>query len=115
MASWPAGLQQKNFAGVIEQRQQAFLRSSMDSGAPKKRKMFTAATRDIPIPMVFTTAERAIFDTFYITTLGEGTLPFDWTDPVDDTTVISFSFKSPPRMTKVAGEWKTILNLEVLP
>lgn len=115
MAAWPAGLQQKNFAGVVEQRQQAVLRSSMDSGAPKVRKMFTAAIRNIDIPMVFTTAERATFDTFFITTLAEGSISFTWTDPVDDSTVITFRFKSPPRMTKVAGEWSTILNLEVLP
>ncbi len=115
MAAWPAGLQQKGFAGIVEERQQAVLRSAMDSGAPKVRKIFTAAVRNIDIPVVFTMAQRATFDTFFITTLAEGSISFTWTDPADDTTTITFRFKNPPSMTKIGGEFKTVLNLEVLP
>lgn len=115
MVAWPGSLEQRQFTGVIEERQQAALRSSMDSGAPKVRRLFTAALRFIDIPMVFTAAQRATFDTFFITTLNEGTISFDWTDPVDDTTTVSFRFRNPPKMTKIGGEWRTILNLEVLP
>lgn len=113
--AWPASLPQKPFRGLTEVRQPAALRTIMDAGAAKTRKRFTAAVRNIDIPMVFTKAQRATFDTFFITTLSEGALEFDWEDPVDESTTISFRFRNPPKMTKAAGEWKTILNLEVLP
>ncbi len=115
MAVWPAGLQQKHFTGVTEKRQDASIRSSMDTGAPKKRRRFTAAVREITIPIVLTQAERVTFDTFYITTLEEGSLSFDWIDPVDGTSTISYRFVKPPSMTKKGGEWKATLSLEVLP
>jgi len=113
--TYPASLPQKHFRGVTEERQTATLRSQMDTGAPKVRKQFTAAVRNIDIPMVFTAAQRATFDTFFITTLNEGASSFTWVDPVDDSTNITYRFKKPPKMTKVAGEWKCVFNLEVLP
>ncbi len=115
MAVWPAGLPQKQFSPVTEKRQDAAIRSSMDTGTPKKRRRFTAAVREITIPIVLSMAEKIIFDTFYITTLKEGVLPFDWTDPNDDTTIIEYRFVKPSRLTKKAGEWKGMLSLEVLP
>ncbi len=115
MAVWPAGLQQKQFTGVTEERQDASVRSKMDTGAPKKRKRFTAAVRTMTVPIVLTQAERVTFDTFYITTLEEGSLSFDWIDPVDGVSTISYRFLKPPKLTKKGGEWKGILSLEVIP
>lgn len=115
MAAWPASLQQKQFANVTDTRQQATLRSEMDAGAPKVRKRFTAAIRKITIPVVFNAADKATFDTFYITTIAEGAAAFDWTDPNDDSTTISYRFVAPPQFTKYGNEFHAVLNLEVLP
>lgn len=115
MAVWPAGLQQRQFTGITETRQNAQQRSVMDTGQPKVRKRFTAAIRNVNIPVVFSMADRATFDTFYITTLGEGVLPFDWTDPVDDSTTVSFRFVKPPTFIKDGGLYTGTLNLEILP
>ena len=115
MAVWPVGLQQKQFTGITEKRQNAQQRSEMDTGAPKVRKRFTAAVRQVNIPVVFSMADKAPFDTFYITTLGEGVLAFDWTDPVDDSTTVSFRFTKPPTFKKDNGLYTGVLNLEILP
>ena len=114
-ATYPASLPQKHFKGVTENRQVATIRSEMDTGSPKVRKLFTAAVRNIDIPMVFIAAQRATFDTFFITTLNEGSGTFTWVDPVDDSTNITYRFKSPPKMTKEGGEWRCTFNLEVIP
>lgn len=118
MSDWPASLPQIPFSGLKEVRQSGTLRSEMDTGAPKQRKRFTAAVRNVDVPMVFTQAQRQTFDTFFITTLGEGALPFTWTmDSVDEGTgtSISYRFTKPPAMSKIANEWRLTLNLEILP
>lgn len=115
MATWPAGLPQKQFSGLVEKRQNVQLRSTMDTGAPKKRKRFTAALRNFNIPIVFSMAEKVIFSAFYIDTLGEGVLSFDWTDPDDDSTTISFGFTDSPSLNKNGGTWTGSLPLEIIP
>jgi hypothetical protein len=122
MAAWPASLPQKAFLVASDTRQQASLRSEMDQGAPKKRKRFTAAIRNLTLKMILTGTQRATFDTFYITTINEGTDSFTILDPVDDAT-ITVSFKSPPTWKLIPGsgpavvdrQWESILDLEVLP
>lgn len=120
MATWPASLEQRPLRGLTELRQKGTLRSDMDAGPQKVRKRFTSAVRNIDVPVVFTSAQRTTFDTFFITTLGEGSTSFDWAqlqteiDPSETGTLL-FRFKQPAKMTKAAGEWKTVLNLEVLP
>lgn len=119
MTIWPESLPQKPLRGLSETRQKASLRSDMDSGGPKKRRRFTAAIRNVDVPIVFTQSERATFDTFYNDTLAEGVTVFDWaalqTDIGATSGTLSFGFRNPPRMIKVAGEWSTTLNLEVIP
>ncbi len=112
---WPISLQQRQYTGVTEQRQDASLRTKMESGASKKRKRFTAAIRSITVPFVFTQSDKVTFDSFYISTLKEGSLTFEWVDPVDDSTTVTYRFVKPPLMTKKGGEWKGVLALEVLP
>lgn len=121
MVAWPTTLPQEAFVGLTEQRQDARLRTQMDKGPPKMRRRFTAAVRRVTVPLVLSGAEKQAFDTFYITTLQEGSLPFDWRDPVTDAT-ISFRFaESPPQWSVMAGGvpnsrlWSGTLDLEILP
>ena len=115
MAVWDVGLPQKQFRGISESWNDGLARSKMDAGPPKVRLRFTAEVRDINIPIVLTAAEKATFTSFYENTIARGSLPFDWTDPDDDSTTISYRFKSRPVLTKAAGEWQGMMNLEVLP
>jgi len=120
MTNWHVSLPQTAFIGLTDEREDARLRTGMDAGPAKMRKRHTAAVRNIAVPLVLTGAQRVIYDTFYITTLQEGTLPFDWKDPVDDS-VISFRFVKPAKFEAIVGgaaavrKWQTTLSLEILP
>ena len=71
--------------------------------------------------MLLTGTQRASFETFYKTTISEGTDAFYFTDPVDFSTV-SARFVQPPSFSGVSGgdtattvQWRMDLMLEVLP
>lgn len=120
MVAWPAALPQKQFIGTVEQHQDARLRTDMDTGPAKVRRRFTAALKRVSVPIVMTGAERKVFDQFYITTLQEGSLPFDWEDPTTDE-VKSYTFVSVPTWQLNLGGlwdgdriWATTLELERL-
>lgn len=115
LAVWDVNLPQKQFSGITEAWQDGFIRSNMDAGRPKTRLAWTADVRELNIPIVLSTAEKAIFTAFYEITIARGSLEFTWTDPDDDTTTITFKFKSRPALTKVAGTWKGMMNFEILP
>lgn len=116
-AVWPGSLP-KQLVGVTDSRTANLVRTETDGGPAKVRRRFTAVPRDVQTPMVFTAAQRATFDTFYITTLNDGADKFDWTDPVDNATK-TFRFKAPPSFslfTNVNGKnYRTTLDLELLP
>jgi hypothetical protein len=116
VALWPATLPQSVFIGVTDQRRPAVVRTASDGGVDKIRRRFTSTPRDIDPPIVLTVAQRATFDTFFITTLKEGSLPFEWDDPVDDSTV-QFRWRSPPQWRMIAGgaAWAATLPLELMP
>lgn len=120
MTAWPASLPTEGFSGVGIERKTAVVRSSMDSGPAKQRARFTAAVRELQVPMFFTGTELQTFDTFFITTLSEGALSFDWLDPVNDSTV-SMRFMEPPKFQQVSGGasadrvWRSTFKLEILP
>lgn len=123
MTDWPSTLPQFKLLGMTDQRGPAKIRSSVDVGPAIVRRRYTAATRNVDIPMTFSNAERVIFDTFYITDLEEGTISFVWTDPVTGDEV-SFRFREDtgPAFTAVVGSdqaslqrWDVTLALEILP
>jgi hypothetical protein len=121
MAIWPGTLPQYFEVGVQDTRQQGFIRSQTDTGPYKQRKRFTATARFLSGTMLFTGTERATFETFYKTTISEGTDEFDFIDPADFSTV-SVRFVQPPTLSAVAGggtagtaQWRIDLALEVLP
>ncbi len=123
MVTWPDTLPQSFFLGFTDKRQSAVQRSENDTGPANQRRRFTAAARSVAIPLRFDNEQRMIWDTFWITTLKEGSLPFDWVDPVDGSTV-SFRFNAdqPPDFNAVSGgeddnrkRWEATALAEILP
>lgn len=120
MSAWPADLPQDGFLGTDHGDDDSRLVSNMDSGPALVRKRFTAYTQSIAVPMVLTGAQYASFLTFYRTTLNQGTGPFTWKNPVDDSSV-SMRFTAPPRFKSIKSGavadrlWQGTLSLEILP
>jgi hypothetical protein len=120
LASWPGSLPQNQFIGVADERQSGTIRTAMDAGPAKTRPRFSAVVRNVTCPILMTGDQKADFDTFFITTLVEGSLPFTWTDPADDSTQ-TYRFIAPPKFSlEVGGDagartWKASLALEILP
>lgn len=121
MAVWPVSLPQYFEVGVQDTRQQGFIRSTTDTGPYKQRKRFTATVRFLSGSMLLTGSQRATFETFYKTTISEGTDAFDFVDPSTFNTV-SARFVQPPSLSGVSGgdtattvQWRVDLMLEVLP
>lgn len=120
--AYPASLPQQAFMEAKDTRQTAVIRSTMDTGAPKVRKQFTAAVRDLEIAMILSGSQRQTFDTFFITTIGEGAISFTIPDPLDDST-ITVRFREPPSWSYIEGtgitaaerRWRATFLLEVLP
>lgn len=101
MAAWPGSLPELE-VGATETRQMGFIRTQTDTGPYKQRSRFTKAARFIKGTILLDATQRATFDTFYETTIVEGSGEFDWTDPADQSTV-SFRFVTPPSFTYLVG------------
>ena len=121
MPVWPVSLPQYFELGVQDTRQQGFIRSTTETGPYKQRKRFTATSRFLSGTMLLTGTQRATFETFYKTTISEGTAAFDFTDPITFTTVSS-RFVQAPTLSGVSGgstaatvQWRMDIMLEVLP
>ena len=62
-----------------------------------------------------TTAQVATFDTFFVTTLTDGTISFTWTHPRTGAGA-TLRFVEPPVYVPVGGDyWKAVIKLEILP
>ena len=104
------------------QRQDARVRTQNDAGPAKMRPRFTAAVEDWPGfclgPM--TGVQRSTLESFYVTTLVEGTGPFDWRDSTH--AVATFRFVAPiawfcvgPHHDPERQKWEAVLTVERLP
>lgn len=119
MPVWPASLPQKQFHGMTVQRQSAVERFEPDAGVPKARRIF-GARRRVSTPIALSGAQYQTFESFYATALAEGTLAFDWTDPVTDSTVEFQFVGEPPQFTLFVGgstaarKWLGTLDLLVI-
>ena len=122
MADWPATLPDD---WILDGASGAFgdntLRSQPDVGPPKLRRRSTAMPDRFSGSLLMTTTQIGYLDTFYKTTLGGGSLPFDWLHPVTGASA-SFNFVGPPQYQPIDGYaaggeqyWRVHLNLEVLP
>ena len=92
MVDWPSTLP-GFLSGIGDQKGKTKARSEVDVGPAIVRKRYTAAVRNLDFPMKMDNDQRAIFDAFYSDDLDEGTLAFNWIDPVSMATV-SMRFRS---------------------
>lgn len=86
MSSWPLALQQKiEVAGFQMAYGNTRISTDMSVGPAKVRSRFTDAIDIYQCQITLDFDEKATFDTFYKTTLGNGSLPFTFTDPFSET------------------------------
>lgn len=86
MDNWPVSLQQKlEVAGFQYMPGNTRVVTAMSVGPAKVRSRFTDAVDVYQCQVTLDFAEVATFKTFYKTTLGNGTLPFLFTDPFTET------------------------------
>lgn len=120
MTTWPATLPQAQFLNTSEEDVDSVLRTQMDSGPPSRRNKFSGFMTTLRVPIIINGTQKQTFDTFYRTTLKNGALAFNWTDPTTDVAT-SYAFKSPPRWQLIRGGtaatrlWSTSLDLERQP
>jgi len=118
MPTWPGTLPQTvGWPGYARRLQETRVRTNMDAGPAKVRARFRSGILEQDVPVVyFTKAQWLLLETFYITTLLQGTLVFDWTDPISGLPV-NFRFTSPPQFGAMLGPdtISVTLNLEVVP
>ena len=116
MPTWPASLPQKFSAdGYSESPPDNLIRSKMDKGPGKKRRLTTANVRPYKTTLRMTEAQVDTLDTFYVTTLVSGSLNFDWQEPRSGNTK-TFGFVSPPNYKARGGDsWDVALDLEQFP
>lgn len=121
MASWPGTLPQTILAGSTRTRQSGRVRSEMDTGPAKQRQRFTAVTKNYDAQIIVTGAQLATFNTFYETTIGNGTDSFTWVDPFSGASE-TLRFRDDPQETNMKPDataddrlYMVTLPLEVLP
>ncbi|CAB5220423.1 hypothetical protein UFOVP233_72 [uncultured Caudovirales phage] len=114
---WPATLPAFVLeAGYQEGLEDQTVETQMDAGPAKIRRRFTTSTRRFQVTVQMTPEQAAIFETFYLTTLSGGSLPFDWVHPRTQVAK-TFRFRRPPPTVQVAGSGAIVrysMNLETV-
>lgn len=94
MDVWPVSLQQKmDVAGFQKRIGRTRVATEMDVGPAKVRSRFTDAVDVYDLQHTLDFNDIATFETFYKTTLGNGTLPFLFDDPF---TLVQTAFRFAP-------------------
>ncbi len=88
-------------------------------GALKIRRRFTARFRRYTVTVILSAAQVATFETFFHTTLADGSIPFDWVHPASRAAA-TFRFLPGPDLpyeyAKQGGYWtRVMMNLEQTP
>lgn len=116
--AWPAGLPQcPVLNGFSERRQRNVVTFNPEVGPQKARRRSTAATVLTGCTFRMTNAQKLTFDTFYETTLADGSLPFTWAHPV---TKVGYTWmfaqdESPQRNRATPNTFTISFNLVRLP
>jgi len=101
--TWPPGLQQFLQTGEFGQSQQnTNIRTNVETGPIKQRRRFTQPMTDMKCMIWVPHADYAIFLDFYNITLQNGTLEFDFDDPITGFPTV-WRFKGPPATSQVGG------------
>jgi len=116
MASWPTTLPQELIEDNFEETLQSLIISTdMEVGPPKTRKRLTANSTPVKGSIIVTKAQRAIFNTFFHSTIAGGAIKFTWVHPITGITA-NIKIISPPTITSLSGGYfKIDLNMHILP
>ena len=121
MSVWPATLPQDFMADASVGDDESRLISQMDAGPASVRNRFTAVSRSVKTSMVLTGAQLVAFNTFFRTTLQQGTLSFTWIAP-DTGSAATLRFRKKPEWQCVRPSsdpstrlWQGSFELEILP
>ena len=94
---WPTSLPQRlRRDGYQEQLAEGTIRTQMDEGPDKVRKLPTFDYDEVSGSVLVTDAQWQTLRTFYRTTTKGGSLAFEWVDMTDTDTTVTYRFKSPP-------------------
>lgn len=115
--TWPATLPQNvekdRFAEIVPDSR---IFSPTDMGPQKVRKRFSAQVRVYQVSMTMTPEQLETFDTFFVTTTGHGTLPFDFPDPRGEGDIeVRFGEMTPAYGEFFGGRVIVTFELERLP
>tara|TARA_Y100000310_G_scaffold324866_2_gene387344 strand:- start:10384 stop:10746 length:363 start_codon:yes stop_codon:yes gene_type:complete len=120
MPTWPSSLDKLSL-NTSEARGDGTIRTPMDAGIAKARRRFSAVPRAVSMSLILpTSSDRTTFDDFFSDTLSEGSLRFDFTDPIGGATVEA-RFSGPPSYTWRKSENGLVdfcvasFSLEILP
>ena len=85
MPTWPIGLPQRPLAeGLSGQPEPNVVSFTSDVGAEHLRRRATARRETIACQFIVTDAQRSQFLNFFRETLKDGTLTYEWQDPIDE-------------------------------
>lgn len=115
MTAWLSTLPQDAImSGYEEKPVENTIRSAMSYGPDKVRRRVTAEIFQCAIPLILTTAQTQLLDTFYYTTL-EVVGTFTWKNHRTQAAA-TYRFLSAPVYKPIGnGKWQTVLALELLP
>ena len=118
--AWPTGVRLAQLVGIRRQRQDAVIRTAMDSGPGKARRRFSAASTFVRVPVQWPGAEYKLFEAWFDADLALGARTFTWDDPINGTQV-TMRFRTVPEFAlELPGDtdeqwWSAMLDLEILP
>jgi hypothetical protein len=113
MALWPTSLPQTPLLGYSESGGSSTIRTTLDVGPAKTRRRYTAAPVNYAFSLHLSGAQLSILDTFYETTTGFGSVPFDWVEFRDTTTSASYRFLSRPVARALGNnQWRANISIE---
>ena len=103
------------YGSFNESQQDGSITTNMDAGPAKKRRRFTAITESYGGSMTMDSSQKAAFKTFFQTTLMQGSLTFNFPNPVS-TGDIEVRIVGVPRYSALENSyWKVSFTLEELP
>jgi len=114
--TWPSTIPQRPSPnGYSESPGKNTIRSQMDTGPSKQRRRSTAAARPITCSFEMTAAEVATFEDFFLNTLNDGSLAFNWKNPRTNSDA-EFRFTQEYSLSNQGGDnWLVNCSLEQLP
>lgn len=112
---WPTDLPSPSATGWEERLGANVIRAKTDAGPAKVRRRSTATVDILSVQLLCTTAQREAFRTFYRVTTADGSLAFDWQDPILGTNRTCRFAEGEPVMRPNGAHWLVTFQLERLP